>query len=164
MIGIDERPDGHPARLKAAPRMIRLLGLLAAVAVIALWAYFAGPRVRVVCYGGGTVTGCARAADAVLAEVGAGHFIGAVAVYVWRGCPPGAYCPLVGDAPPAPLSATVGVRFADGAPSVLRDVGDLAGWPMAVYEIEGYEADQFIDAVLPTRGAWETWVRQPIGS
>jgi hypothetical protein len=151
-------------RVRRRPNsMIRFFGAVAAVALIALAAYLTGPRLRVVCYGGGTVTDCARAADAVLADAGGGRPIAAVAVYAWRGCPPGAYCGLVEDPLPAPFSALVGIRFADGTHSLMRDVGDLAAHPIAVHEIEGYQPDQFIDGVLGTRGASETWVRQPIG-
>jgi hypothetical protein len=138
-----------------------LFGAIAAAAVIALGIYLIAPRVRVVCYGAGSVTDCARAADAALAATGTGHSVEAVAVSI--GCFPGAFCMPPRDGGPIRLGATVGIRFADGTPAVLRDVADLPRYSLRVSEVL-YGPDQFIDMILPTRGTSETWVRQPAGS
>jgi hypothetical protein len=163
MTAVVAQPMSKPLGQTKELGLPRAFGLFAILAIVSLYAYMAAPRVRVVCYGSGTVTECARAADAVIARVGRSQSVDAAAVYTWRGCPPGAHCPLRLDSRIAPLSASVGVRFADGSPSVLRSVDRLGSWPMAVIEAGGNQPDRFVEMMLQTRGVQETWVRQVTG-
>jgi len=59
--------------------------------------------------------------------------------------------------------AIVGVRFADGAPAVLRTTTDLSGHGVRVGQIIYMEPDAFIDMLLRTRGIGETWLRGAAG-
>jgi hypothetical protein len=151
--------------------MRRLIGFALATC-LTLCACAGGPRLQVVCDENGAGQdmlgpNCARAAEAVMDEIGAVHPIKAIVVMGWRGCFPGAFCPLMPeDAPPSPLVATVGVRFLDGAPSILRDVTfPVSGRRPIVTRLEGIDPDQFIDGMIPPpRGAWVTSVQLPSGA
>ncbi|HYM52837.1 MAG TPA: hypothetical protein VEW45_05040 [Candidatus Dormibacteraeota bacterium] len=150
--------------------MKRLFGV-AVAATLALSACASGPRVEVVCDENGAgqeLLGyhCGRVAEAVLTEIGGSAPVEAIVVLGWRGCIPGAFCGLQATtAPPSPVSAVVGVRFADGEPSILRVVGDVSARRLDVAGIIWIEPDRFIDSMIPPpRGAWVTSVRLPSGA
>jgi hypothetical protein len=96
---------------------------------------------------------CLTVAAAVLAESDFESTASLVVVVPWRGCFPGAFCPLMRWERQPPRVATVGIRFADGGASVLRHVGDLEDRPLHVTDGPvNRNADTFIDAYRDTRG------------
>jgi hypothetical protein len=127
-------------------------GLCSAVLVVA--GCGSGPAYRVVCDDAlpdqELVDGdCDTVAAAVVADLDADDSAAAVVVVAYRGCPPGAFCQLLRDAPPAEnISALIGVRLSDGE-SLMRHVVDMDAWPGVTIEpIGGYDATQFIDGFL----------------
>lgn len=142
-----------------------LLGLALAIVVAACTAW---PGVRVVCDENGAGSDllgphCAAVAEAALTQVGDGRPVEVIVVFGWQGCFPGAFCGLrVAADPPGQGSAVVGVRFGDGAPSVLRSVDNIAARPPVLTEVDvGQTPDEFIDLRLATRGAWEISLALP---
>lgn len=155
----------------AAPRILQIARfalLLVAVAAL-LPACASAGRVRVVCFAPpeNPIAACQSAARAVLAQIGGNHPAAVAAVYLWRGCAPGAYCGLVRSMEELPLSATVAIRFGDGSPSVIRgvdrvsNVQDVSKRRPQVYELAGIDADGFVDMLLHTRGASVTSIGFP---
>jgi hypothetical protein len=121
-----------------------------AALMFALSACLADVGVPVICddalQGELSTADCNAVAAAVIADLG-DDAPSIIVVLGYSGCPPGAFCALVPDPPPAwPVSVLVGVRFADGDPSVMRSVTDISVRPMEVTGMGGYDPDAFIDA------------------
>lgn len=90
---------------------------------------------------------CRALADGVAVTMGTEAVIQA-AVWAYVGCPPGAYCALLGEQQPKPLpvSALVGVRTENGDASVWG-VSDVAARPLAPTLTLGYDPNDFIDGL-----------------
>jgi hypothetical protein len=126
--------------------MRRLAAPLAFAFVMAVAACGFVPRPPMVCDRLPSDT-CREIRAAVLADLGTGHPVGRVVVVGYRGCLPlPISCPLMRNPPPRAVSAIVGVRFTDGAPSVLRQVGDVAARPLLVSPFGDTMADALIDS------------------
>ena len=114
-----------------------------------------GPGNDLVCYPAGadgpSPRECVAAAAAAVRALGAEREPVLVAVHGFRGCPPGAFCGFRTEPGRVPLSALVGVRFADGT-SVMGTVGDVSARPLAAELVMGYDPDDFIDGVARSRG------------
>jgi hypothetical protein len=139
-----------------------VLGSVAALAVGLALAALTLPRsgYRMACYAPELRTGfsysdCWAAAEAAIDDVGDRDEPVAVAVWVYRGCAPGTFCPLLqssGGITDDGLAAIVGVRLGNGA-AELRTIRDLAGWT-AASSVGGLgEPNAFVDSIFATRGA-----------
>jgi hypothetical protein len=127
------------------------LAALAFASALALSACASERPAPVVCYHL-TAGDCLLVAAAVLAQDDFASRASLVVVVAWRGCFPGAFCPLMqGERPPR--VATVGIRFDVGSRSVLRQTGNLDGRPLDVADGPGnIRADTFINLYVNTRG------------
>lgn len=131
---------------------MRALAAFALVSALSLGACSSEPPPPVVCYHL-TAADCLKVAAAVLAEGDAESRAALVVVVPWRGCFPGAFCPLIHSEQLPPVVATVGIRFDDGRRSVLRQTGNLDDSPLDVGDGPvNIAADTFIDAYANTRG------------
>jgi len=97
---------------------------------------------------------CDVLVEAVAAAMVDGEEVAEAAVWAFVGCPPGAHCGLIGDAPssPAPVSALIGVRTEDGDASVWG-VSDVAARPAVPTITLGYDPNDFIDGLVRSAAA-----------
>jgi hypothetical protein len=114
----------------------------------------ASQRVDAVCYGNGApVTAiqvhCQHAAGVVLSRVSVP--VERAAIEVWRGCFPGAYCPLLAQTDFS-FHAAVAIRFTDGS-SRLFAVDNLQERFAHVGVMGGIDPDRFLETLIHTRGS-----------
>ncbi|MGI8999258.1 MAG: hypothetical protein ACR2GO_06080 [Candidatus Limnocylindria bacterium] len=97
---------------------------------------------------------CDALVEAVAAGLVDGWEVTEAAVWAFVGCPPGAYCALIGSVPssPAPVSALIGVRTADGDASVWG-VSDVAAHSVVHTITLGYDPNDFIDGLARSAAA-----------
>lgn len=125
---------------------MRWLASVAAALCLGMAACAFVPRPPMVCDGLPSAT-CRGVAAAVVADIGIEHPVSLVVVNGYRGCLPlPISCRLLPVQVIAPTAALIGIRFSDGAESLLRLVPDVSVRPVVVQSFDSSFADALIDS------------------